>query len=221
MGGRSLRRRRSLCSAFRIPRSDLVPPADLIQLFQSHQHIPRLGPIRGSEDPCQLQLIDYPRRSPVADAHAPLQQRGRAELVLDAHLRGLPEQHIALARSALLALPASVFPCFFRVFQRRHLVVDARARDRRGLRGMGLVPVHQSFGLVRRDEGPCTRSSSLLPGGRNSMSPFPSMVSAPFWSRMVRLSTLAETRNAIRQGKFALMSPVMTFTDGRWVASTR
>ena len=68
---------------------------------------------------------------------------------------------------------------------------------------------------------PCTRSSALLPGGRNSMSPFPSMVSAPFWSRMVRLSTLAETRNAMRQGKFALMRPVMTFTDGRWVASTR
>jgi len=38
---------------------------------------------------------------------------------------------------------------------------------------------------------------------------------------MVRLSTLAETRNAMRHGKFALMSPVMTFTDGRWVASTR
>ena len=50
------------------------------------------------------------------------------------------------------------------------------------------------------------------------MSPFPSSASAPFWSRMVRLSTLDATRKAIRLGKFALMSPVMTFTEGRWVA---
>ena len=55
---------------------------------------------------------------------------------------------------------------------------------------------------------------SLFPGGRNSMSPLPSSASAPFWSRIVRLSTLDATRNAIRLGKFALMRPVITFTDG-------
>src|SRR5207245_2461066 len=60
-----------------------------------------------------------------------------------------------------------------------------------------------------------------LPGGRHSMSPLPSSVSAPFWSRIVRLSTLADTRKATRQGKFALMRPVITFTEGRCVASTR
>jgi len=54
-----------------------------------------------------------------------------------------------------------------------------------------------------------------------SMSPFPSSASAPFWSRMVRLSTFDATRNAIRHGKLALISPVMTLTDGRCVASTR
>ena len=53
------------------------------------------------------------------------------------------------------------------------------------------------------------------------MSPLPSSASAPFWSRMVRLSTLDATRNAIRLGKFALMRPVITFTDGRWVARIR
>ena len=53
------------------------------------------------------------------------------------------------------------------------------------------------------------------------MSPLPSSASAPFWSRMVRLSTLDATRNAIRLGKFALMRPVMTFTEGRWVARIR
>ena len=38
---------------------------------------------------------------------------------------------------------------------------------------------------------------------------------------MVRLSTLAETRNPMRQEKFALIKPVMTFTDGRCVARIR
>ena len=68
---------------------------------------------------------------------------------------------------------------------------------------------------------PWSRIGSLLPGGRNSMSPLPSSASAPFWSRMVRLSTFDATRNAIRLGKFALMRPVITFTDGRCVARIR
>ena len=68
---------------------------------------------------------------------------------------------------------------------------------------------------------PWSRIGSLLPGSRNSMSPLPSSASEPFWSRMVRLSTLDATRNAIRLGKLALMRPVMTFTEGRWVARIR
>src|SRR5215212_7941384 len=35
---------------------------------------------------------------------------------------------------------------------------------------------------------------SLCPGGRKSMSPFPRRASAPFWSRIVRLSTFESTR---------------------------
>ena len=38
---------------------------------------------------------------------------------------------------------------------------------------------------------------------------------------MVRESTRAETWNAMRQGMLALMRPVITSTDGRWVASIR
>ena len=38
---------------------------------------------------------------------------------------------------------------------------------------------------------------------------------------IVRESTLEETRNAIREGRLALMSPVMTSTDGRCVARMR
>src|SRR5437016_4732716 len=126
-------RRAILTLPLSLPHSALGAPTNLIRLLQSHQHVARLRSVGGSQDPCHLQLVDYPRRSPVPDTHTPLQQRGRAELVLDADFRGLPEQRIALPRSALLALPASVFPCFLRFFQRRHLFIDARARGGRRL----------------------------------------------------------------------------------------
>lgn len=38
---------------------------------------------------------------------------------------------------------------------------------------------------------------------------------------MVRLSILEATLNAILQGRLALMTPVMTLTEGRWVAMIR
>ena len=38
---------------------------------------------------------------------------------------------------------------------------------------------------------------------------------------MTRLSVMLETANAIREGTFALIIPVMTSTDGRCVARTR
>ncbi len=45
--------------------------------------------------------------------------------------------------------------------------------------------------------------------------------SAPGWSRMTRESARDEVANASLEGTFALMRPVTTSTDGRWVASTR
>ena len=53
------------------------------------------------------------------------------------------------------------------------------------------------------------------------MSPRPSRCSAPFVSMIVRESTFEETRNEIREGKFALINPVITSTEGLCVASTR
>ena len=47
-------------------------------------------------------------------------------------------------------------------------------------------------------KAPWSRIGSLFPGSRNSMSPLPSNASAPLPSRIVRLSTLEATRNAIR-----------------------
>ena len=53
------------------------------------------------------------------------------------------------------------------------------------------------------------------------MSPRPSSCSAPIESRIVRLSTRAATRKEMRDGKLALIRPVITSTDGRCVARIR
>ena len=62
----------------------------------------------------------------------------------------------------------------------------------------------------------CTRS--ILPLLLKSMSPRPMSWLAPGRSMMVRESTIWNTRNATRPGKLALMTPVMTLVEGRWVA---
>ena len=53
------------------------------------------------------------------------------------------------------------------------------------------------------------------------MSPRPSSRSAPLPSRMTRESILEDTLKAMREGRFALMTPVRTSTEGRCVATTR
>ena len=53
------------------------------------------------------------------------------------------------------------------------------------------------------------------------MSPLPSSCSAPLPSRIVRESILDDTLNETRAGRFALIRPVMTSTDGRCVARIR
>ena len=68
---------------------------------------------------------------------------------------------------------------------------------------------------------PWIRCSREEPTGENSMSPWPSSASAPFWSRITRESVWLETANAIRDGTFALIMPVITSTRGDCVASTR
>ncbi len=53
------------------------------------------------------------------------------------------------------------------------------------------------------------------------MSPCPSRLSAPPWSRITRESTCDATAKAIRAGMLTLIVPVITSVDGRCVASTR
>ena len=60
-----------------------------------------------------------------------------------------------------------------------------------------------------------------MPSGLKSMSPFPTSFSAPAMSSIVRESNCDDTAKAIREGIFALITPVMTSTEGRWVATTR
>ena len=55
----------------------------------------------------------------------------------------------------------------------------------------------------------------------NSMSPRPSSFSAPTPSMIVRESTCDETAKAMRVGKLALISPVITSTEGLCVATIR
>ena len=64
-----------------------------------------------------------------------------------------------------------------------------------------------------RTYGPWERTRFDVPGGRNSMSPLPRSLSAPTWSRIVRESTFDETDRAIRDGRFALMIPVVVCTN--------
>ena len=68
---------------------------------------------------------------------------------------------------------------------------------------------------------PWMRRGTFEEATASSMSPWPMRRSAPGWSRMTRLSASDDTANASREGTLALMTPVMTSTDGRWVAITR
>ena len=53
------------------------------------------------------------------------------------------------------------------------------------------------------------------------LSPIPNSFSAPLASRMVRESTFDATRRPMREGRFALITPVITSTDGRCVEMMR
>ena len=78
-----------------------------------------------------------------------------------------------------------------------------------------------AFTSLSATQQPCTRVARPLPGGRKIMSPRPRSCSAPLASSTVRESTLDATWKAMRVGKLALISPVTTSTEGRWVATMR
>src|SRR5690625_5419709 len=59
------------------------------------------------------------------------------------------------------------------------------------------------------------------PMGKNKASPWPISFSAPDWSKITLESVWDDVAKASRLGTFALMSPVTTSTEGRWVANTK
>ena len=67
---------------------------------------------------------------------------------------------------------------------------------------------------------PCTLTGLGILDGKYNISPLPSSFSAPFISIIVLESTPDDTENAILDGTFALIRPVITLTDGRCVAIT-
>ena len=69
-------------------------------------------------------------------------------------------------------------------------------------------------------KAPCTLIGLGMLDGKYSISPLPRSFSAPFISRIVLESTPDDTENAILDGTLALISPVITLTDGLCVAIT-
>ena len=67
----------------------------------------------------------------------------------------------------------------------------------------------------------CARTALFAPFAWKSISPLPSSFSAPLSSMMTRESTAEETMNAMREGMFALINPVIMSVDGRCVATIR
>ena len=61
---------------------------------------------------------------------------------------------------------------------------------------------------------PCTRTKPFLLGRRANISPLPSKDSAPVSSRIVLESIDEGTLKPIRDGTTALISPVITDTEG-------
>jgi len=74
--------------------------AVFVQLVEPDQHLARLGAVGGAEDAGDLQLVDDARRPAIPDTEPPLQEGGRAVLVLDARLGRFPEEAVALAAVA-------------------------------------------------------------------------------------------------------------------------
>ena len=181
------------------------------ELLDGHEH--RRGPSSprdGPTTPLLLEQVHEPTGAGEPDPQLALQHARRAEPAAHHQLHRLGEQVVIV-------------------------VVVARRRDRRRRALVALQPLD----VLRRlrpggasGRRPCARTPRrpTSPGcaGRatttrdiSSMSPWPMSFSAPGWSRITRESASVLTENASRLGTLALMTPVMTSTDGRCVAITR
>ena len=167
-----------------------------------------LEPSLGPTTPRLLEQVHEAPGPGEADPQLALQHGGGAELGAHDEVPGLRQQLVVVVVDA----------------------VAARAGRRRCPRspttGSVCPPWARQCATTSRTSssethGAWRRRGMLDEAVSRSMSPLPISRSAPGWSRMTRLSASEETEKAMRLGMLALITPVMTSTDGRWVAITR
>src|SRR5690606_37232719 len=121
-------------------------PADQVDRVEPDQHFPRLRPVRRTQDPGGVQLVDDTRCPAVPDPEPSLQERGRALLVLDADLGRLSEERVALLRERVRALLGGLgLVC---ADDLEDVLLEFRRRDR-----TLPVPRHHPLRVLRRQEG--------------------------------------------------------------------
>ena len=175
------------------------------------QHAPRLRALVAGDDPAPLEHVDQAAGARVADPQAALEERDGRGLRLHDDLDRPVEQRVLVGVE--LAVVAVLLVGGLGRLEERSRRAPARAA-----RGTARRPARSPPRSRTRPGARCRRE---VPSGLKSMSPWPSRLSAPDWSRITRESVWLETANAIRDGTFALIIPVITSTDGRCVASTR
>src|SRR6185437_1447839 len=137
-------------------------PTDAVQILEPGEHVARLGSIGWTEDSRVVQLINDTRCASVSNLQPALQQRGRAQLMLNDHLGRLTKEFVALTGLVAVRAPA----------RRLHGLTRAHGFQDVGLRGRGLlghdslclergtthgaavvVPLHEMLGILAADVG--------------------------------------------------------------------
>jgi hypothetical protein len=165
-----------------------------------------------TDDASSLQHVDEAPGPRVADPQAALEEGHRRGLRLDDDLDRLVQQRIVIRVEVAVR------------------IVDAGVR-REHLRHLEIRLVELLLALPRLldDErdlllGDIRALDALQAGGAERLEEHVALAEQrlrPPWSRMTRESVIDDTANAMREGTFALIMPVITSTDGRCVASTR
>ena len=169
-----------------------------VEVGLADQHPARLRALVAGDDPAALEHVDQAAGARVADPQAALDQRHRGGLGLDDDLD-------RLARAA--------GPRPGRTRRRRRRPSSLELRRARGsdsssscsrwARHCSTISAISSSVTY----APWTRCSREVPSGLKSMSPWPSRLSAPPWSRITRESVWLETANAIRRRDVRLDHP--------------
>jgi len=178
-----------------------------VELFGRHEHGAGLGPFRRSDD---THVVS--RRSINRPARAKPTRNLRWSIEVDPSWERTTSSMATASQLVIVVLGA----------MGAGRGVDGVDADHRLGHPTLAPPVgHDRSNLLFGDPRAWRRLGMFDEAVSTNMSPLPINRSAPGWSKMTRLSASEETENAIRLGTFALMTPVMTSTEGRCVASTR